>query len=89
MAFFPVLLWDPLNPGGDDCILGPGGPTLRFWRHQPLEASPRGRVEDPAEIRSFFFFGGGGVSFSNQEIGVHELSMGTLNYRKLYLSNCG
>ena len=37
----------------------------------------------------FFFWGGGGVFFSNQEIGVHELSMGTLNYRKLYLSNCG
>ena len=85
MAFFPVLLCDPLNPGGDDCILGPGGPTPEVLASPTIGGITRNH-ENPwkggRSCRDPFRFFLRGVFFSHQQIGVHELSMGTLNSRK-------
>ena len=63
MAFFPVLLWDPLNPGGDDCILGPGGPTPEVLASPTIGGITPWKGGRSCRDPFVFFFGGGGVYF--------------------------
>ena len=77
----PESWWWRLHPGSR------GGPTPEVLASPTIGGITPWKGGRSCRDPFVFFFWGGVYFFSHQEIGVHELSMGTLNYRKLYLSN--